>query len=79
MFKLISLGAIKKGTLDAALEKFGYIRTARMALRWGLTPDRVNKYFSAGYTCDCFKINGVRYISINAQNPKEWVVEKEKK
>ena len=79
MFKLISLETIRKGNLDAALEKFGYVRTTQMALRWGLTPDRVNKYFSAGYTCDCFKINGVRYISVDAQNPKDWIAERKKK
>lgn len=71
MLNLISLETIKKGKLDDALEKLGYVRTKVMAERWGLTNDRVNKYFSAGYTCDNFKINNIRYISVHAPNPAE--------
>lgn len=74
ILNLISLETIKKGKLDEALEKLGYVRTKVMAERWGLTNDRINKYFSAGYTCDCFKINNIRYISVNAQNPAEVMV-----
>ena len=71
MMNFISLEAIRRGAFDKALEQCGYVRSAKMAERWGITPSKLNKYFSAGYTCDCFKINGVRYISIEAPNPAE--------
>lgn len=71
MMKFVSLDAIRKGELDAALAKLGYVRSVEMAQRWGITPSKLNKYFSTGYTCDCFKINNVRYISVHAPNPAE--------
>ena len=79
MINLISLEAIKNGKLDESLEKLGYVRTKVMADRWDISADKINKYFSAGYTCDSFKLNGVRYISVNALNPKIWQSAKENK
>lgn len=69
MFNLISLNTIKNGNLDAALEKFGYVRAKIMAEKWGLTTDQLNKKISAGYVCDEFKVNNVRYISVDAKKP----------
>ena len=66
----VSLKSIKEGNLDAALEKFGYVRSKVMAERWGLTQNQLNKKFAAGYTCDEFKINGIRYMSTSAVKPE---------
>ena len=71
MLNFISLETIKRGELDTALEKLGYLRSKKIAEKWGITSDKLNKYFAAGFTCDCFKINGVRYISVKTKNPAE--------
>ena len=70
MFNFISLNTIKNGNLDEALEKLGYVRAKVMAEKWDMTMAQLNKKFASGYVCDEFKINNVRYMSINARKPE---------
>jgi hypothetical protein len=69
MIKYISLDSIRNGKLDEVLEKLGYVRTKVIAEKWGMSVSVLNKKFASGYTCDRFKINGVWYISVNAEKP----------
>lgn len=66
----ISLKALKEGKFDDALKSLGYLRTSEMAEKWGMTVNQLNSKFSKGYTCDCFKVNGIRYISVDAVRPE---------
>ena len=65
----ISIDAIKTD-FDHALMKAGYVRTKVMAEHWGTTAEKINKCFKNGYTCDCFMVNNVRYMSVTSQKPE---------
>lgn len=71
MFNLVSMKSIKKD-FDAAMEREGYVRAKVLCDAWGISPEKLNRMIRNGeYKCDCFIVNNVRYISVNAVCPEQ--------
>lgn len=69
MFNLVSMKSIRED-FDAAMERQGYVRSKIMLDKWGITANQFQKLIKKGFECDSFVVNGVRYISVNAQGPQ---------
>lgn len=65
----VSMDSIKKD-FDLAMMHAGYVRTKIMADHWGITNEKLHACFRKGYTCDCFVVNGVKYMSVAAEKPE---------
>ena len=74
MFNLISMNAIRND-FDGAMERQGYVRAKVMCDKWGITPNQLSKLIKKGFVCDSFIVNGVRYISKDAERPQGEEVE----
>lgn len=69
MFKFVSMKSIRED-FDAAMERQGYVRAKIMTDKWGITASQFQKLLKKGFECDTFVVNGVRYISVNAEGPQ---------
>lgn len=65
----ISMNSIRTN-FDAAMMRAGYVRTKIMCDHWGITQDQLNYCFRKGYVCDCFMVNGVKYMSVASNKPE---------
>lgn len=69
MLSFVSMASIRKD-FDEAMKKQGYVRVKVKLEEWGISADKFQKLLKAGYECDWFIVNGVRYIHIDTPKPE---------
>ena len=62
-----------RNNFSKAMEFAGFVKASIKCKEWGISASDLCRFLKKGYQnhCDCFIIEGTRYINIDAPNPKE--------